>query len=64
MINASRRRFVAGLVAAPAIIGAPGLARAQGGKPLTILLTVPPVRRPTRSPACWGRNCVRNSTVR
>jgi tripartite-type tricarboxylate transporter receptor subunit TctC len=42
MINASRRRFVAGLVAAPAIIGAPGMARAQGGKPLTIILTVPP----------------------
>jgi tripartite-type tricarboxylate transporter receptor subunit TctC len=42
MINASRRRFVAGLAAAPVVIGAPRLVRAQPGKPLTIFLTVPP----------------------
>lgn len=42
MINASRRRFVAGLAAAPVVIGAPSLVRAQAGKPLTIILTVPP----------------------
>ncbi|HXE47161.1 MAG TPA: tripartite tricarboxylate transporter substrate-binding protein [Ramlibacter sp.] len=42
MIDASRRRFVAGLAAAPVVLGAPTLVRAQGGKPLTIILTVPP----------------------
>jgi tripartite-type tricarboxylate transporter receptor subunit TctC len=42
MINASRRRFVASMAAAPAILAAPSLVRAQSGKPLTIFLTVPP----------------------
>jgi tripartite-type tricarboxylate transporter receptor subunit TctC len=42
MINASRRRLVAGLAAAPVVLGAPAFVRAQGGKPLTIVLTVPP----------------------
>ena len=42
MINTSRRRLVAALAAAPAMLGAPALLRAQGSKPLTILLTVPP----------------------
>ena len=42
MSQINRRRFVAAMAAAPAIIAAPSLARAQGGKPLTIFLTVPP----------------------
>jgi len=41
MIDHSRRRFVATLAAAPVALAAPSLARAQG-KPLTIILTVPP----------------------
>lgn len=39
--NPSRRRFVAALAAAPALVAAPSLVRAQG-KPLVIFLTVPP----------------------
>lgn len=42
MLNAGRRRLVAAIAAAPVALGAPALARAQGGKPLTIILTVPP----------------------
>jgi len=42
MINSSRRRFVAGLAVAPVALGAPAVVRAQSGKPLTIILTVPP----------------------
>lgn len=42
MFNAGRRRVIAALAAAPVALGAPALVRAQGGKPLTIILTVPP----------------------
>ncbi|MEO5671842.1 MAG: tripartite tricarboxylate transporter substrate-binding protein, partial [Ramlibacter sp.] len=38
----SRRRFVATLGAAAAVLAAPAILRAQTGKPLTIFLTVPP----------------------
>ena len=38
----TRRRFVAGLASAPALLAAPAIVRAQGAKPLTIFLTVPP----------------------
>lgn len=41
MSHPTRRRFVASLAAAPAILAAPSLVRAQG-KMLTIFLTVPP----------------------
>jgi tripartite-type tricarboxylate transporter receptor subunit TctC len=42
MIDNSRRRFVASIAAASAVAAAPSLVRAQAGKPLTIILTVPP----------------------
>jgi tripartite-type tricarboxylate transporter receptor subunit TctC len=42
MLNPGRRRFIASLAAAPAVLAAPWTVRAQGGKPLTIVLTVPP----------------------
>ena len=40
-IDRKKRHFIAALAAAPALLAAPALVRAQG-KPLTILLTVPP----------------------
>jgi tripartite-type tricarboxylate transporter receptor subunit TctC len=42
MIHPSRRRFIAGLAAAPAALAVPAWVRAQSSKPLTIILTVPP----------------------
>jgi tripartite-type tricarboxylate transporter receptor subunit TctC len=42
MIDSSRRRLVAGMAAAPWMLGAPALVRAQARAPLTIILTVPP----------------------
>jgi len=42
MSQINRRRFVTAMAIAPAVLAAPALVRAQGGKPLTIFLTVPP----------------------
>lgn len=42
MIDLSRRRLIASLAATPVVLGMPALVRAQGDKPLTIILTVPP----------------------
>jgi len=42
MIDSSRRRLLAGMAAAPWMLGAPALVRAEQRAPLTIILTVPP----------------------
>jgi len=42
MTDSNRRRLLVGLASTPALLGAPGLLRAQTTRPLTIVLTVPP----------------------